>query len=150
MKSDTFLSIRSYPNYRTEHQVYTALSDFYLYGIIDRLIFTDNTAVIIDYKTDNIQPDEIDRRKKIYLTQLKFYSYIVSRLFPEIADFEMRLIFLKHYNFQVIEKAHRSSMSQIESEIISIVEEIRTKRFPKNLKHCRECGYSIKGRCIQN
>ena len=82
LSSEAYDLIKSYKNFRNEFEVYTAEDDYFLYGIIDRIIFNEGKAVIIDYKTDDISAEEIPHKSKSYLTQLRFYSYIVSRLFP--------------------------------------------------------------------
>jgi len=150
LKSEIYAAIKSFSNFRNEYEIYTAENDYYLYGIIDKLIFENDKAVIIDYKTDDVSVEEIPIRSKAYLTQLKFYSYIISRLFPNISNFELRLIYIKHFNNRVIEKVDRDSVKKIIDEIYHLVNDIRMKRFPKNLKHCSECIYSVKGKCIQN
>lgn len=150
LNSEAYALLKSYPDFRNEFEIYTAENDYYLYGIVDKLIFENEKAVIIDYKTDDITVDEIPVRSKTYLTQLRFYSYIISRLFPNISGFELNLIYIKHFNKQVLEKIDRGSVKKIGDEIYHVVGDIRSKRFPKNLKHCSECIYSVKGKCIKN
>ena len=55
----------------------------------------DDKIFIFDYKTDDILVDEIPQRAENYFNQLKFYAYIVNRLFKEISKFNLQLIFLK-------------------------------------------------------
>lgn len=150
LSSGAYALIKSCKNFKSEFEVYTAENDYFLYGIIDRIIFDKEKAVIIDYKTDDISADEIPLRSKSYLIQLRFYSYIVSRLFPAIADFELRLVFIKHSDKQIIEKIEKNSLKRIKDEIFHIINDIRMKNFQKNLKHCGECVYSIRGKCIHN
>ncbi|HVO73101.1 MAG TPA: PD-(D/E)XK nuclease family protein, partial [Ignavibacteriaceae bacterium] len=113
-------------------------------------IFEDGKAIIIDYKTDDISAEEISKRAKSYFIQLRFYSYIVSRLFPHIAGFQLKLVFIKHFNSEVTEYVDENSLKRIKEELYHTVNDIRMKSFPKNLKHCGECIYAIGGKCIQN
>ena len=70
--------------------------DYYLHGIIDKIIFDDNKILIYDYKTDDIEEKEIKKHSEYYLMQLKFYLYIASKLFSEFDIFEGSLVFVKH------------------------------------------------------
>ena len=51
-KSDVYKEINKFPDYRNEFEVYAKENDYYLYGIIDKLIFIEDKAIIVDYKTD--------------------------------------------------------------------------------------------------
>ena len=81
-KSANYLHIKDLPEYRNEYEIYHQHADYYLYGIIDKLIIDKEKLIIVDYKTDSISENEINDRANQYFTQLKFYSYIASKLFP--------------------------------------------------------------------
>jgi ATP-dependent helicase/nuclease subunit A len=149
--SSSFSYIRSFKNYKNEYKVYLKEKDYFLFGIIDKLILYGNKALIVDYKTDDITLDEIPERFTLYLNQLKFYSYIVSKLFDNVSEFEVRVIFIKHPERVVSEVIKRESLKKVSSEIENTVKSIRERDFAKNLNHCSECIFAVNHeKCIVN
>lgn len=149
--SENFAEIRKFDNYRNEFEVYTKEGNYFLYGIIDKLIFDKKKAIIIDFKTDNLQKNEIQKRFESYITQLKFYSYIVSRLYGTIDEFQLKIIFIKHPAENASRTISKDDLTQVKREIDKMVAAIRANAFEKNLNHCPDCIFAInKNRCIVN
>lgn len=73
----------AFKNYKNEFEIYLKENDYFLYGIIDKLIIENDKAIIVDYKTDTIEEKEIQGKIENYINQLSFYSYIVSKLFQK-------------------------------------------------------------------
>ncbi|GAB4299820.1 MAG: helicase-exonuclease AddAB subunit AddA [Ignavibacteriaceae bacterium] len=146
--SDIYRYITSFKNFRNEYEVYLKHNNFFLFGIVDKVIFSDDRIIIVDYKTDNIKVNEIEERSKSYLIQLKFYCYILSILFRKVYNFELRLIFLRHPQKEILFNINRDEISQLADEINLIVDKIHKRKFPKNLSHCPECIFSINKKCI--
>jgi ATP-dependent helicase/nuclease subunit A len=150
-KSSSFSYIQSFKNSKNEYRVYVKEKNYFLYGIIDKLILSGNKAIIVDYKTDDIMIGEVAERFASYLTQLKFYSYIISKLFDNVSEFEVRLIFIKHPEEIVSEIIKRESLSEVSSEIERMVKSIRERDFVKNLNHCSKCIFAVNhAQCIVN
>ena len=63
-------------------------------GVIDLLIQTAEGFAIVDFKTDNVSAENISRRAEIYQTQLRLYSYAVSKI-EKKGVFAKWLYFLK-------------------------------------------------------
>jgi len=148
--SNEFNFINSFPTYKNEFEVYLKEDDFYLFGILDKLIITDKKLVIIDYKTDNIKRNEINIRAEKYLPQLKFYSYIISRLFNKKQEIEGRLIFIKFPENPFVFNYDELSDKKIKSTITSMINSIRNNNYSVNLDACKECIFSDgDSRCIQ-
>jgi len=149
--SKIFSQISKAKKYKNEFEIYTADNDYFLHGIIDKIIFDENKILIIDYKTDDIQQNEIRKHAEYYLMQLKFYLYIASKLFTKFEQFEGSLIFIKHPNERVTITYDNQKMKQLKKEITDIVKSIRTKNSRKNLKHCKVCSFSgLTNNCIIN
>mgnify|MGYP002860447253 FL=1 len=149
--SKIFSQISKAKKYKNEFEIYTADNDYFLHGIIDKIIFDENKILIIDYKTDDIQQNEIRKHAEYYLMQLKFYLYIASKLFTKFEQFEGSLIFIKHPNEPVTITYDNQKMKQLKKEITDIVKSIRTKNSRKNLKHCKVCSFSgLTNNCIIN
>ena len=149
--SKIFSQISSAKNYKNEFEIYTADNDYFLHGIIDKIIFDENKILIIDYKTDDIQQKEIKKHAEYYLMQLKFYLYIASKLFTKFEKIEGSLVFIKHPVQPVTITYDKQNMKQLQKEITDIVKSIRTKNSNKNLKHCKVCAFSgLTNNCIIN
>jgi ATP-dependent helicase/nuclease subunit A len=147
-KSENYRWIQEFTEFKNEFEVYHQHSDFYLYGIIDKLIITKDKIIIVDYKTDLIASDEIQARASQYFTQLKFYSYTTSKLFEEISHYELRIVFLKHPNEFIAMNIGLEELHKIEREIELMVKKVREGKPEKNLDHCGNCVFSIKNNCI--
>ena len=148
--SNEFIFLNSFPTYINEFEVYLKEEDFYLFGILDKLIITDKKLLIIDFKTDNITSNEIDLRAQKYLPQLKFYSYIVSRLFGKKQKIEGRLIFVKYPDNPFIFNYDDHLDENVKSSVKAVINSIRNNNYSVNLDGCKECIFSDdKEQCIQ-
>jgi len=148
-ESDSYDELSGFSNYRNEYEVYSLEENYFLYGIIDRLIIEGKKAIIIDFKTDDIKKSEIQQRFESYLTQLKFYSYIVSRLYKDVEQLELRVIFIRHPDEKMTIKIQADETQGIKNTIKRMVSETRNGIFTKNLSHCSKCIFSIDhSRCI--
>jgi ATP-dependent helicase/nuclease subunit A len=50
-------------------------------GQVDRLAITDDTVLIVDYKTDRLMPNRLDEVER-YVTQLALYRAVLAGVFP--------------------------------------------------------------------
>ncbi len=150
-ESKTFSNIKNYKQFKTEFEIYVKEKDYYLYGIIDRLILTGDNAIIIDYKTDDIDEEEIEQKAEIYLLQLKFYAYIVDRFYPGLKQIQLKLIFIKHPDKPVEIEMSVSDFGTVKKLIDEMVGNVRKKEFVKNLAHCEKCKFYFNfEKCIKN
>ncbi|HED05595.1 MAG TPA: hypothetical protein ENI61_02790, partial [Ignavibacteria bacterium] len=150
LNSRTYSYLKSFNVFKNEYEVYVKKNDFYLFGIIDKLIFDGNKIIIVDYKTDDIKSIKINNRAKTYLTQLKFYSYIVNRLFKNIEEIDLKLIFIKHPEHIITEVMNKGEIIKFGNQIKEMVNLIRQQKFSKNLAHCKECLFALHfNKCIK-
>jgi ATP-dependent helicase/nuclease subunit A len=140
--SATFKELSKLSNYKNEFEVYAKENDYYLYGIIDKLIFADEKALIIDYKTYLTEGDEREEKINSYYTQLSFYSYIVSKLFNKINKFEIQLIFIRHPERIFKKEIGKADFEKISDEIRNMVRNTREQIISKHPNHCKNCRYS--------
>jgi len=146
--SSEYKYLRNYSRYKNETEIYLNEKDYFLYGIIDKLIITDDRIIIVDYKTDDIEKKLIENRAKYYLNQLNFYVYIVSKLHKEFDEIEIRLVFLKFPDNPFVINYNRKNIEGIRKNILIMIKGILREEYPKNLSHCYECNFSINSRCI--
>ncbi len=147
--SNIYEELSHFNSFQNEYEVYSMIEDFFLYGIIDKIIFDNNKFIIVDYKTDNIKVDEIKERAENYLPQLKFYSLLIARIHKEVNEVLCKLIFLNHPDNYFEVKFSREKLTKFETEIKTMVNNIRNKDYSPNLDHCKKCHYSdFKNNCI--
>jgi ATP-dependent helicase/nuclease subunit A len=148
--SDKYREIKSAEKYKNEYEIYLKMDKFYLYGRIDKVIFTENKIKIIDYKTDNVIPKNINSGNEQYYSQVRFYSYILSKLFPQIQNFELQIVYLKKPDDAIQFEINNNDFPAIEVEISDMFNSLRTRCYIPNIGHCKECIYSInKTKCIK-
>jgi ATP-dependent helicase/nuclease subunit A len=149
LDSSLYRELKLYKNYRNEFEIYIKENDYFLYGIIDKLIIEENKFIIIDYKTDDITEQEIKERAEAYLPQLEFYSYIVKQYFNKKCEIELKIAFIKHPDMVFSKTAGNIDFEKIGKEIKKMVINIREGNFSKNLDHCSKCLYAIRQeKCI--
>ncbi len=149
--SDTYKKIRAFKNYKNEFEIYINEDDYFLHGIIDKLIFNDKSLIIYDYKTDSVSEKEVKNQAEYYLMQLKFYLYIASKLFNEFDNFEGNLVFIKQPEKVVNVTFDKNSVKNLHKEIKSVIDLLRKKEMNKNLDHCPSCIFSgFTKKCIVN
>lgn len=141
-ESETWKKLNEHKDFINEYEVYHKLNDFYLHGIVDKLVIEDDLITIVDYKTDNISESQIDKRAEKYKFQLKFYLYIVSHLFPGIQKFRLLLIFIKHPDKYIEWNFNSNDLPLIEEAIIKIVSGIRNGEYHLEKEHCEQCIFS--------
>ena len=56
-----------------------------MHGVIDRLVITDTTALVIDYKTHrHATADNLQHIAEPYFSQLRYYREGIQRLWPKL------------------------------------------------------------------
>jgi len=140
--SGEFKLISAFPNYHNEFEAYLKEGDFYLFGILDKLIIDKKKLIIVDYKTDNINLEEIQLKAEKYLPQLKFYAYIISRLFDKKYSIEGRIIFIKHPEKPFTFEYDFSTNEEIKSRVKSMIHSIRNNEYSVNLNECSSCIFA--------
>ena len=149
LDSSFYKDLELYKNFKNEFEIYIKENDYFLYGIIDKLVMEEDKFIIIDYKTDDITEQEIRERAQAYLPQLEFYSYIVKRIFDKKGEIELKIAFIKHPDMVFSKTAAITDFEKIRKEIKEMVINIREANFSKNLDHCSKCLYAIRQeKCI--
>jgi ATP-dependent helicase/nuclease subunit A len=146
-KENKFLN--SFNIFKNEFEGYCKEDNYYLFGIIDKVLFAEKKIIIVDYKTDIILESEIYERGEKYLSQLNFYALIIKRIFPLTLEVELRIIFLKYPDQPFVKIFTKSDENKTRTEIKDLIISIRNNNYSVNLDHCSQCIFSInKNRCI--
>lgn len=150
-KSDAYNKLMKYTAFENEYEVYCEENDFYLYGIIDKLIVEDGKLIVVDYKTDYAEKEKLMGRADNYFPQLKFYAYILSKLYKEVAEFELRLIFIKHPDELIQMKLGKSDLTEFGHIINRAIQNMNLFKFAPNYNHCPQCQYAMEGNiCVKS
>ena len=149
-KSEAYKEISANSNTKNEYEIYCEEGEHYLYGIIDKLIIEKDKLIIVDYKTDNVSENQLMSRATDYLPQLKFYAYILSKLFTEYKLYELRLIFLKQAQKPFSLEVGLDDLKMFGNDIRNAINKIYTSEFRANLNHCSKCHFTLEGdKCIK-
>ncbi len=148
MSSEIFSWLKSKRNFKNEYEIYLKNEDYYLFGIIDKLILEEKKVIVVDYKSDKVKDGAFEKKFSQYENQLKFYLFILGKLYPETKEFEARLVFLNYPENSIAKKYSEEEILSFGSEITEIVKKIRAKEFPKNEKNCARCVYFQNGKCV--
>ena len=148
--SSIYKWLTSFSDFRNEFEMYHKLNDFYLYGIIDKIIYdkTSGAVIIVDYKSDAIKEKDISKKFAHYEIQLKLYAYLAHTVFSWANKFIIRLIFLKTPDIELSKEFSVSDLDSFSHEVTSIVNLIRNEKFIKNLDSCNDCYFHRNGNCI--
>ncbi len=140
--SDEYEFLQQFDTYKNEYEIYTAENDYFLYGIVDKFIIQNNKIFIIDYKSDEINDFTIRNKVEGYLNQLKFYAYVLSKAYPGVNEFELRLIFIVSPEKTHVKKITRDELKLFGAKVKNTVEAIRSYKFQPNLSHCKYCHFA--------
>ncbi len=81
---------------KNETSVTMKIGDDYFTGTLDRIYKDENGEwLVADYKTNRITEDQINREGLKYEWQIKSYALLLSRLFPDQAQYRINLYFIK-------------------------------------------------------
>ncbi len=149
INSDEYKYLNSFKNFHNEYEIYLKEDNYFLFGIIDKMIFTNKKIIIIDYKTDNIKATEIEERAGNYQNQMSFYSYILRGIFRNISEIECRIEFLKQPGIPIIFKYNEDNWKELKLRIKYFINHLRENNFNPNLEHCRYCGFFLNSKkCV--
>lgn len=145
--SDIYKVLLSYKNYQNGFEIYSKENDYYLHGIINKIVFLEDRIIIIDYKTDNVLLNEIEKRSAEYEKQTFFYGLLVKKLYPNYNNIESWLVFTKCFT-AVRRRIEIEKIEYIRNEIKITINKIRSENFTKNLNHCKNCHYYENNNCM--
>ncbi len=148
-ETQVYKELAAAQKWHNEFELFVKENDYILHGIIDKLVIDKDEITIIDYKTDDIEIDKLKERFNSYLSQLKFYSYIVDKHFKNYKSLKVRVIFIKHPALDFSEVIDKKSLTVLGNEYKTIINNIRNSVFDKNTGHCMNCIYStLERKCI--
>jgi ATP-dependent helicase/nuclease subunit A len=115
--------------HRNEAVITAQIGQDYFTGALDRVILNEEGLwEVVDYKTNKITLEELDKEVRKYEWQIKSYAIFISRLFPEQNRFPISFYFLEiDYLYQV--SFTKDEIAGIEKDFMQIITEIK-QTFP--------------------
>lgn len=126
-----------------EIEFYKKENDYYLYGIIDKLIVSQNKIRIVDYKSDKVNSSNLTDKKNTYFNQLMFYAYLLTSKYPDYNDYELNLIFLRDDSFSYKWDINRTTILTFGETISQSVYKIRNGIFSEQAEGCKDMKYYL-------
>jgi len=142
LKSAQYSEINDYAKFYNEFEINKIVENYYFTGIIDRLIVKDDKIIIADYKTNNVNLQNIDSKIEYYTPQLKFYAYLAGSYFGWEKDIYIKLLFLAIPDYLHYIKVERKEIEGLVEELKQIINNIRGNHYISNTKNCVLCMYN--------
>jgi len=147
--SEIYGRIKGYENFRNEFEIYTKLNDYFIYGILDKVIFDGENILIFDYKTDSLQKFTAEEKLENYKPQLKFYALLISKLLRNVKQITCSLIFIEDPGKVPSFKVYPDQLKEFEKDLERIVYSMRNGIFKTRTSHCKSCYFSdSKNECV--
>lgn len=149
INSTEYGKLISAKKFYNEYEVYKKENDYFLFGVIDKLIFENEKLVILDYKTDNILKEELNKRAEHYKNQLSFYAYLINGFFKDIQEIEMKILFIKFPEYPISFNYSDQNKKETKLLIKNFINNLRENKFNPNLEHCGKCSFYINSKkCV--
>ncbi len=151
--SEIFKNLSRYERFENEFSIYLRQDNFFLYGILDKLILTPEKVIIVDYKTDYVPKGGGGKKYARYEKQLLFYAFIVKeylhrRKMDVPSIFELRLLFVGNPEESVVKVKSIGEVEDFGKVIYDVITKIQKRNFPPNLANCRQCQFYLNGKCV--
>ena len=132
---------------KTEFRLEGKLGSDSITGTIDRLVRTGSTWEVVDYKTDSMRSGSVEIKIRMYRYQMLVYAWLVGR-FMNQADVPVTLYFTDQPDASTTVVYTKAEIDLFEEEMRTMVGNMRSAGFSKNLEHCTECYFSRDRKCI--
>lgn len=126
--SPSFEFVKNYNNFINEYELwyYNKEGLFYMHGIIDKVIFCNDEAIILDYKTNSIKENEIESTANSYKPQLEFYALLLSKLNSTISNIRLKIVFTRYPGAISEWVVNKGDLSEIEEKVLGTLAGIRS------------------------
>lgn len=126
---------------RTEYSITAAVGEDFLTGTIDRMYrSTTGALTTLDYKTDDIPVEMIKDRAEIYITQIRIYAWLASKLHSN-TPVRGVLLFTNHPDKPVICEFDKRALAMVEEECLGVMANIKSLKFNTLAAQCPSCPF---------
>jgi ATP-dependent exoDNAse (exonuclease V) beta subunit len=151
LNSKSWKIIKQYDKFYCEYELNAVFADDFLIGTMDRICLNDD-ILIVDYKTEKINKNQLKSARDFYHNQMLFYAHLARQYFPGKAvksilvflDFpdEIEEIKFTAENFLSFNNVLNDTINQIKDI------EMNRRQIMKNKSHCRFCEFYKNNQCI--
>lgn len=145
---DEFRKIFNSPKSLREFEIKFKFQNHILMGIIDRINLFDNKITIVDFKTDNFDLSEYEKKVNEYFTQMDFYILISSEYFKTYPSIELMLFFVNHPDKPFLKTYTQDDIVKIKKRFSQILDSITKNNFERDASKCELCEYEKDKNCI--
>ncbi len=147
--SEVYNKLKEYKNFKNEFEIYTKINDYFIYGIIDKVVFNGDSVLIFDYKTDNLKKFTAKEKLENYKAQLMFYALLISKLLKNVKQITCSLIFIEEPDSVPFFTISPNELKNFEENLSQIAYSMRNGIFKTNTSHCKSCYFSdSKNECV--
>ena len=147
IKEKTFIQIINHRDSLKEFEIKVKFLNHILLGVIDRINFNGDEITIIDYKTDNFEPYDYDKKVAEYLHQMEFYA-LISSIYFNTDKINLILFFINHPKRPFIKNFSKVELELINKKFGVMIYKIENQKFEMNETNCSICEYATNSRCI--
>ena len=147
IKEKTFIQIINHRHSLKEFEIKVKFLNHILLGVIDRINFNGDEITIIDYKTDNFEPYDYDKKVAEYLHQMEFYA-LISSIYFNTDKINLILYFINHPKRPFIKNFSKVELELINKKFGVMIYKIENQKFEMNETNCSICEYATNSRCI--
>jgi ATP-dependent helicase/nuclease subunit A len=129
--SSAYKEISQHTDYKNEFEIfyYNEQFDYFMHGIIDKIIIDGNELTIVDYKTNDVKEKDLGRLSDYYMPQLMFYAVLAARMYPEKTSFRLQLVFTRFPEKKILYSCHRDDLAACEKQITDMILSLRKDEF---------------------
>jgi ATP-dependent helicase/nuclease subunit A len=146
LASDLFQQVQSAAEQRSELLFRLTLGRHEVTGILDKVFRNaDGQAVVIDYKTNRIRPNALDRTSRHYAPQLQLYTRVVQRLLGW--PVERAVLYFTALDQEAAVPVAETDLQALESQLIKAMNSMAMAGGPDDFaasaeeSACLRCGY---------
>ncbi|HPN37796.1 MAG TPA: UvrD-helicase domain-containing protein [Melioribacteraceae bacterium] len=142
INSEQYKEIDSFNFYYSEFEINKVVENYYFTGIIDRLIIEKDKIIIVDFKTNKVDEENIKDKIQYYLPQLKYYAFLVGSYFGWEKEIYMKLMFLSYPEYNDVIKIEKLEAESLLLELKQVINNIRENYYISNTKSCYLCTFN--------
>lgn len=139
--------IANYLKYENRHEVsfFTTIHQRFIQGSIDWLIINKTEATILDFKSNKIGKNDLEKLFNQYEVQLKLYALAVAKIYDHIETFTLN-IFSTSVLDSYKKNLTRREVFDFEKTLFDLIIQIESKSFDRDFKqtepiNCIDCAF---------
>ena len=147
LKEESFVKIINHKNALKEFEIKVKFQNHILLGVIDRINLENEGITIIDYKTDNFESSDYEKKVEEYLNQMEFYVFI-SSIYFNTDKIRLILYFINYPEKAFIKSFTSTDILHIKMKFEDVLKNIETHNFKMHQQNCPLCEFSKESKCI--